>query len=138
MAKYLIFGGLGFIGTNLSLKLLKNNNHVCVIDNFASNVARSNLKKFKGFENFEFIKKDISKKLNIHKKFDYVVNLACIASPPQYQKKPIETLRASSVGILNIIEYCLKFKPKKLFTHLLVKFMEIQLFIHKVKRISEM
>ena len=114
MAKFLIFGGLGFIGTNLSLKLLQNNHHVCAIDNFASNVAQNNLKKFKGIDNFSFIKKDISKKLNIHQRFDYVINLACIASPPQYQKKPIDTLLASSIGVLNIIEYCLNYKPKKI------------------------
>ncbi|MDB0034648.1 GDP-mannose 4,6-dehydratase, partial [Alphaproteobacteria bacterium] len=114
MKKFLIFGGLGFIGTNLSIFLLNKGFDVTAYDNCISDQSPLNIKILKSYKKFKFVKGDINKKIKLNKNFDFIINLACIASPIQYQKYPLETLKASSIGILNILDYCNKYKPLKL------------------------
>jgi len=99
----LITGCAGFIGTNLTLKLLSLEDKVIGVDNFYSS-RRERIKLFSGKKNFSFIEHDIRKPLKIRGKIDEIYNLACPASPPIYQKDPLFTLETSVLGIRNMLE----------------------------------
>ncbi len=107
MKIFLITGGAGFIGTNLSIKLIKQGNSVICVDNLITGKLK-NVKFLKdlGKSNFKFINHDIVKKIDI--KTDYIFNLACPASPPKYQKSPIDTLVTNFNGTINMCELALK------------------------------
>ncbi|WP_456374036.1 UDP-glucuronic acid decarboxylase family protein [Methanocaldococcus sp.] len=104
MKTILVTGGSGFIGTNLIKKLLEdeNNKVICIDNNYTGSFR--NIKQFLEYENFKFIKHDISKPINIKENIDEIYNLACPASPIHYQKDPIFTLNTSIFGIINILE----------------------------------
>ena len=105
--KILVTGGAGFIGSNLCNFLLKNDCVVYCIDNFATGLE-SNIVEFKNNDNFHFFKHDIIQPIDIDAKFDIIINLACPASPIQYQKNPIQTMKSSVLGIYNLIDIALK------------------------------
>lgn len=111
MKTYLITGAAGFLGANLSIRLLKEGNKVIGIDNLLTG-SEQNLAELKKFVNFSFIKQDIIEPLKIKGKLDYVLNLACPASPPRYYKNPIHTLETNSVGIKNMLELAKKNKAR--------------------------
>lgn len=118
---FLISGATGFIGTNLCLKLLQNGHKIYAIDNHNSSDPQ-NLNFIKNFinknniasENFIFYHHDIINPLENFKfdKIDLIYNLACPASPPQYQKDPIYTFKTSVWGVENLIQIALKFQAK--------------------------
>ncbi|MEO0238057.1 MAG: UDP-glucuronic acid decarboxylase family protein [candidate division WOR-3 bacterium] len=104
----LITGCAGFIGTNLSLYLLKKGEKVLGIDNLSSG-SIENLKILKKFKNFEFLKKDVSKKIRIeYTDIKKIFHLASMASPKFYQKYPLETLKTNFIGTMNILEIAKK------------------------------
>lgn len=101
--KVLVTGGAGFIGTNLTKKLLDLGNRVVGVDNFySSDKNRVNL--FKRNKNYSFIRHDVRRPLKINQKIDQIYNLACPASPPIYQKNPLYTLETSVFGIVNMLK----------------------------------
>jgi len=113
----LITGATGFIGTNLTIKLLANNYKIIAIDNhFSSN--QKNLEIINNYilkhqinnNNFIFFNQDIINPIEnlITQKIDYIFNLACPASPPQYQRDPIYTFKTSIWGVENLIQLALK------------------------------
>ena len=83
MKKYLIAGGAGFLGANLAKRIISDGGKVLVLDNLQTGNKR-NLRVFKGEKNFKFKKHDIRRPIKIEGKFDYVLNLACPASPSKY------------------------------------------------------
>ena len=108
MKNIVIFGGAGFIGTNLTKRLLSEGNKVLCIDDLSTS-SEKNVKLFIDNENYKFIKADIvyafntdwlyneidlffSSQLLIPAKLDEIYNLACPASPPKYQIDPLHTL----------------------------------------------
>lgn len=99
MRHYLIAGGAGFIGTNLVKYLINLGHKVTVIDNFSTS---SKYKKWP--ENVEFIYHDIIDKIKLERCFDGIFNLACPASPIQYQKDPINTLLTCILGTKNLLD----------------------------------
>lgn len=104
----LITGCAGFIGTNLSLYLLKRGERVLGIDNLSSG-SPENLKILKKYKNFEFLKKDVSKKIYIeYTDIEKIFHLASMASPKFYQKYPLETLKTNFIGTLNMLEIAKK------------------------------
>uniref|UniRef100_A0A7C3J6I0 SDR family oxidoreductase n=1 Tax=candidate division WOR-3 bacterium TaxID=2052148 RepID=A0A7C3J6I0_UNCW3 len=111
-----ITGCAGFIGTNLSLKLLKNGERILGIDNLSSGSER-NLKILRKYKNFEFLKKDVSKNIKIeYKNIDKIFHLASMASPKFYQRYPIETLKTNFTGTLNMLEVAKKSGAKFIFS----------------------
>ncbi len=113
----LITGATGFIGTNLTIKLLANNYKIIGIDNhFSSNqknleiINKYILKHQINNNNFIFFNHDITNPLEnlIPNEIDYIFNLACPASPPQYQRDPIYTFKTSIWGVENLIQLALK------------------------------
>ena len=122
MKHILIFGGAGFIGTNLVNKLKDKNNIILCVDNFQTG-RTENLRQFVNNDNVHWFKGDITvnifKSLEnlIYNKFnnhiDEIYNLACPASPPKYLKNPIHTIN-SSLSIQNICKLAMKYDAKLL------------------------
>jgi len=109
----LITGAAGFIGTNLTKRLIKSPVRIISVDNLYSG-SEENIKLFEGKENYLFINHDIRHPLKIKQKIDEIYNLACPASPPIYQKDPIFTLETSVLGIKNVLELAVKNKARVL------------------------
>ncbi len=98
----LVTGGAGFIGTNLCRHLLNQGHKILCLDNLYSG-RESNISDLKSNPNFEFIHHDITNPIELTN-IDQIYNLACPASPPAYQKNPIQTWKSSVFGIYNILE----------------------------------
>ena len=111
--KILIAGSAGFIGSHLSEFYLKNNYSVIGIDNLITGSER-NIKSFFNNKDFKFIKHDITKPIEINSKIDIIMNFACPASPKDYQRYPIETLKVSSIGAENLLQLAIKNKARVL------------------------
>jgi len=101
MKKILISGVAGFIGTNLANRLLMEDNIVIGLDNFSSGDA-NNVRKLSTNKYFFFHEHDVQDTLKLE--VDYIVNLACPASPIKYQEIPIETLMTNVVGSYKLLE----------------------------------
>jgi UDP-glucuronate decarboxylase len=98
--KVLITGGAGFLGSHLTDKLLEQGNEVIVVDNlFTGNKA--NLKQAFQNERFEFLRHDVSFPLYVE--VDEIFNLACPASPIHYQHDPVQTVKTSVLGAINML-----------------------------------
>ena len=109
--KNLITGGSGFIGTNLSKRLLSKGEKVICIDNF-STCEKTNINAFIDHPNFELIEHDILDPIMIEA--DIIWHLACPASPKDYQVDPIRTSRTCFIGTYNMLELARKIKAKLL------------------------
>jgi UDP-glucuronate 4-epimerase len=112
---YLITGAAGFIGFYLSRKLLEQGCHVIGVDNindyYDVNLKYSRLKQLKPYENFIFIKGDISDKkviMNIFKEYkpNVVVNLAAQAGVRYSIENPDAYIQSNIIGFYNILEAC--------------------------------
>ena len=98
--RILVTGGAGFIGSHLIEKLLKEKHYVISVDNYyTGNPVNTAL--FKNDKNFEFIRHDVNFPLYIE--VDGIYNLACPASPIHYQKDPVQTLKTSVQGSINLL-----------------------------------
>lgn len=116
MSKILVAGGAGFIGSHLVERLLNEGHEVTVLDNFVTG-DKKNLERLKGSEKLSIFEHDITKELKeiTSNVFDIIINLACPASPVDYQNIPLETLWVSAAGTKNLLE--LARKNKALFLH---------------------
>ena len=101
-----ITGGTGFIGSHLCDYLIKQGNTVyCIDNNYSGNV--NNIKHLINNTKFTFIEKNIIHFDNAYFdsiNIDQIYHLACPASPRAYQREPIETLKTSFMGTLNMLE----------------------------------
>ncbi|MDQ1281001.1 MAG: UDP-glucuronate decarboxylase [Thermoproteota archaeon] len=102
---FLVAGGAGFLGSWFCDTLNTLNARIICVDNLLSGSDDniSHLKK----DAFQLVKSDIIS-YKPTEKIDYIVNMACIASPPLYQKHPIQTLDASVLGTRNLLEIARK------------------------------
>lgn len=103
----LITGSAGFIGSNMSEFLLNKNYNLIGIDNFLTG-RKENLLECLKHKKFEFIEHDICNPINIKSKIDYILHFASTASPADYLKYPIRTLRIGSLGTENVLQLALK------------------------------
>jgi len=99
--RILITGGAGFIGSHLSERLLAEGHNVVVIDNFFTG-SRQNVTHLLENKNFELIRHDIS--VPYVAEVDFIFNLACPASPVHYQQYPVQTLKTSFLGAMNMLD----------------------------------
>lgn len=102
MKSILVAGGAGFIGVNLCKCLLERGHHVMCLDNFSSG-RKDNVFSLSTYQEFEFTEHDVSVPYK-NGKFDEIYNLACQASPIHYQLNPIQTIKTSVMGTLNLLE----------------------------------
>jgi len=110
MKKILVTGGAGFIGSNLCEYLIKDKqNFIICLDNYYSS-SPENIYKLKKYNNFEFIRHDITFPLYIE--VDEIYHLACPASPVFYQKDPVQTTKTSVLGSINMLGLAKRTKAK--------------------------
>ncbi len=98
--RILVTGGAGFLGSHLSESLLNQGNEVICLDNFYTG-SRSNVSHLLGNPRFELLRHDVTIPLYIE--VDQIYNLACPASPIHYQKDPVQTLKTSVHGAINML-----------------------------------
>ncbi len=111
--RILITGGAGFLGSHLCRRLLKEGNEVICVDNYITSDERNISDLFKN-PSFQFIKHDISEPLMIEGDLDWVMHFASPASPKDYLKYPIKTLKVGLLGTHNCLGIC-KAKNAKFF-----------------------
>jgi len=99
--KLLVTGGAGFVGSHLSEKLLGMGHEVLVLDNLYTGSVE-NLEGFKNNPKFSFIEHNVTNPIDIE--IDGIFNLACPASPVHYQRFPVETLKTSVHGAINMLD----------------------------------
>ncbi|TES91695.1 MAG: SDR family oxidoreductase [Candidatus Cloacimonadota bacterium] len=100
--RVVLTGGAGFIGTHFTAFLLNKSHSVTVIDNLITG-KRENIKIFIDNEDFKFVEQDVTKFIDIDGDVDYVLHFASPASPIDYLKYPIQTLKVGAVGTLNTL-----------------------------------
>lgn len=105
--RYLVTGGAGFLGSHLCETLLNKGCEVVSVDNFITG-RRHNLTTLQGNSKFTLLEHDITKKMNLDGGFAGVFHMASPASPIDYAKYPIETLRVGAIGSDNILEFALE------------------------------
>lgn len=98
--RILVTGGAGFLGSHLCDSLLELGHEVVSIDNFYTGSMR-NLSHLKQNANFESIRHDVT--IPIYLEVDGIFNLACPASPIHYQNDPVQTLKTSVHGAINVL-----------------------------------
>ena len=97
----LVAGGGGFLGSHLCDRLLKDGHYVIALDNFYTGRIE-NIAHLKSNVNFELMRQDVTSKIDIE--VDAIFNLACPASPIQYQKHPVQTIKTNVIGAINLLE----------------------------------
>lgn len=107
--KALITGGAGFIGSQLARRLLAKGQEVTVMDNLFTG-TKANIYDLLDNPRFTFILHDVTQPF--WGQFDDVYNLACPASPIHYQRNPVETIKTSLLGMMNVLDLALKTKAR--------------------------
>src|SRR4249919_2837860 len=102
MAKYLITGGAGFIGSHLCESFLKQGHEVICVDNYSTG-AQENIFSFASNPRFRFLDHNVSRFIDIGGSLNYVLHFASPASPVDYLELPIPTLKVGSLGTHNAL-----------------------------------
>jgi len=100
--RVLITGGAGFLGSHLCDRFIKEGYHVIAMDNLITGDLRNIEHLFK-LEDFEFHKHDVSKYVHVAGELHYILHFASPASPIDYLKIPIQTLKVSSLGTHHLL-----------------------------------
>ena len=100
MARILVTGGAGFIGSHLCRKLLNQGDEVICLDNFFTG-RRKNVVELMDHQNFELLRHDITEPILLE--VDKIYHLACPASPVHYQFNPVKTIKTSVMGTINML-----------------------------------
>ncbi|MFQ5902357.1 MAG: UDP-glucuronic acid decarboxylase family protein [Candidatus Binatia bacterium] len=102
MARTLITGGAGFIGSHLCESFLKRGDEVLCIDNFSTG-SQENVASFSSHPRFTFIEHDVSRFIDVEGPINLVLHFASPASPADYLELPIQTLKVGSLGTHNTL-----------------------------------
>jgi len=106
-----VTGGAGFLGSHLCDRLLLEGWDVWALDNLITGDL-SNIAHLEGNRHFQFVSKDVNKPLGVEGTVDYVFHFASPASPPDYLKFPVETLKVGSLGTFHALDLALEKKAK--------------------------
>ncbi len=100
--RILITGGAGFIGSYLCEKFIADGDQVLCIDNFITG-REANIAPLLSRPGFQLLRHDVAKPVEPEGVIDYVLHFASPASPIDYLKYPIQTLKVGSLGTLNAL-----------------------------------
>jgi dTDP-glucose 4,6-dehydratase len=100
--RILITGGAGFLGSHLCDRFIKEEYHVIAMDNLITGTLK-NIEHLFHLPNFEFYNCDVSKFVHVPGHLDYILHFASPASPIDYLKIPIQTLKVGSLGTHNLL-----------------------------------
>lgn len=104
--RIVVTGGAGFLGSHICVRLLELGHHVTCVDNLITG-SNDNVSWITD-RRFSFARWDVSGDLHIPGNTDAVLHFASPASPRDYHRFPIETLKVGSIGTLNVLEFALK------------------------------
>lgn len=113
MKTILVTGGAGFIGSHLCAFLLSQGDKVICLDNLFTG-SRDNIKVLESNPNFQFVEHDIIEYISLDCQIDQIYNLACPASPIHYQLDAIKTVKANTIGVINVLGVAKKYGAKVL------------------------
>jgi dTDP-glucose 4,6-dehydratase len=102
MARYLITGGAGFIGSHLCETFLGQGHDVICMDNYSTG-AQQNIAGFAANRHFTFMDHNVSRYIEVQQPLDFVLHFASPASPVDYLELPIPTLKVGSLGTHNAL-----------------------------------
>jgi len=103
--RYLVTGGGGFLGSHLGERLLQAGHSVIAMDDFSTG-SRENVRDLGSLGDFEVLEWDVAVPFDVA--VDGIFNLACPASPIQYQRYPTRTTKTSVLGAINALELAKK------------------------------
>lgn len=103
--RILVTGGSGFIGSHLTAELLKAGHQVLVLDNFYTS-DKANIQHLAANQNLEVIRHDVINPFIAE--VDAIYHLACPASPVHYQRFPVQTIKTSVLGSINMLDLALR------------------------------
>ena len=107
--KVLVTGGAGFLGSHLCARLIDQGHEVICLDNFFTGTKR-NIEQLLDCKNFELLRHDVIDPFKVE--VDQIYNLACPASPVQYQTNPIKTIKTSVMGAINCLGLAKRVKAR--------------------------
>jgi dTDP-glucose 4,6-dehydratase len=102
MARYLVTGGAGFIGSHLCESFLSQGHEVLCMDNYSTG-AKENIAPFLKNPRFRFIDHNISRYIEVQEPLDFILHFASPASPVDYLELPIPTLKVGALGTHNTL-----------------------------------
>ena len=100
--KVAITGGAGFVGSHLAEFLLAQGHQVTCLDNLITGNSK-NLDNIRGNENFSFIEYDVTDYIDFPDNVDYILHFASPASPVDFDRFPIQIMKAGGLGTLNAL-----------------------------------
>ncbi|MGI9542963.1 MAG: UDP-glucuronic acid decarboxylase family protein [Cyclobacteriaceae bacterium] len=100
--RVLITGGAGFLGSHLCDRFFKEGFQVVCMDNLLTG-SLNNIEHLMGQENFQFHHADVSTFVHVPGELDYILHFASPASPIDYLKMPIQTLKVGSIGTMHLL-----------------------------------
>jgi UDP-glucuronate decarboxylase len=109
MARILITGGAGFIGSHLVERLLKQDHEILCLDNYFTG-SKGNLLHLRDHPRLEMIRHDVVNPIMLE--VDQVYHLACPASPVHYQYNPVKTIKTNVLGTLNMLGLAKRVKAR--------------------------
>nr|WP_237249478.1 UDP-glucuronic acid decarboxylase family protein [Sphingobacterium faecale] len=98
----MITGAAGFLGSHLCDRFIQEGFHVIAMDNLITG-SLHNIEHLFGLENFDFLHHDVSKFVHVPGPLDYILHFASPASPIDYLRIPIQTLKVGSLGTHNLL-----------------------------------
>jgi dTDP-glucose 4,6-dehydratase len=101
--RVLVAGGAGFVGATFCAQLLHRGDEVVCVDNLITS-SGDNIKALLEHHGFSFVEADVSRPIPVEGSFGAVVNLACPASPADFEPLALEILEVGSRGVANLIE----------------------------------
>jgi dTDP-glucose 4,6-dehydratase len=102
MKKILITGAAGFLGSHLCDRFIKEGFYVVGMDNLITG-TKKNIEHLIGLKNFEFVVHDVTNFIELRGRLDYILHFASPASPIDYLKIPIQTLKVGALGTHNLL-----------------------------------
>jgi UDP-glucuronate decarboxylase len=107
--RVLVTGGAGFLGSHLCERLIADGHNVLCVDNYFTG-RKDNIAHLLDDSQFEAMRHDVTHPLFVE--VDEIFNLACPASPPHYQADPVQTMKTSVLGAINMLGLAKRLKAK--------------------------